>query len=710
MVSLPHTARKLRARYAEGLPAKWHVVEEALAALRAGEPEAEETLRRIAHQVRGSAASFGFVLIDKVAFQVEHAETRAALVRASEEFVAALHTAFEAESTPTTRVLLIDDDPEIGFIMTALLSEDKLSVTQVTSASAALEELEGSMWSIIFVDLVLPDADGRSLLTRLRALQLHRDTPVVVLSAKTNSLVKNECAVYGVDDFIEKPIDPATFAVRVATILQKTRTQQPVTETDKLTGLPNRLGFRWALDKRIKTASDTSTLAVVALDNFEEYEASQGREAGDRALRLAAALLRRSVREQDLLGRWGGEEFLVAMFGIRAMEATTLLGSASKALREQAIGQVGGGPLSFSAGITEFEPGESLDFALLRADQLRHQINRGKRERWYAHSVDAGEARPKILLAEDDPDVAALLLHDLSEDYEIHHVPDGQAAIDIAKTQAFDLVLLDYQMPRRDGVEVVRELRKLASYRDKPILLLTAVGSDAAVEAAFEAGADDYINKPHRRRALLARLGRHLGRAPGKSEAKAEVRTEAVETEVTAMFCDISDFTAISASASPRELLDLLNAYFPVISEIVRRHGGTLEKYIGDAVLAIWGAPEASEEDALRAVSAAVEIQTAVGALAKTTTPPLQVHIGLNSGPVIAAEIGTEDLAQYATVGNTTNVASRVCDLAGPGEIVLSGETLAALGGRSLWQMSGPEQVEIKGRSEPVSVYRLQWT
>ena len=710
MGTLTEATSKLRGRYAEGLPAKWRVVEEALAQLRNGDSDAKDTLIRVAHQVRGSAASFGFLLIDKAASRVEFAPDRATLDRATLGFIRALRIAYEAESTPTTRVLLIDDDPGIGFVMTALLGDEKLRITQVTTAAAAQEELETGSWNLVFVDLVLPDADGRSLLTQIRTAPLHRETPVVVLSAKTSSLVKNECAVYGIDDFIEKPIDPATFAGRVAATLERARTHAPVSYRDELTGLPNRLGFRRALDELPAHVRKVLTLAVIEVEHFERYVEEFGRVAGERALVLVSELLYRAIRSDDLLGRWGGAEFLVALPGLSSFDAINQLGIASRALRERELGGDLGPPLSISAGVTELDQNEQLDYALLRADQLLHRAKRSGDDQWYAETLEGtGGDRPRILMAEDDPAIASLLLRDLSDDFDITYVPDGQAAMEAAVAGNFDLVLLDYQMPRRDGVEVVKSLRAMPEYHDKPILLLTAVGSDAAVEAAFEAGADDYINKPHRRRALLARLSRHLGRSSATSPPTRdpEPRSEAVETEVTTVFCDISGFTRLTEALSPREVLDLLNSYFPLVSGIVSRHGGTLEKYIGDAVLAVWGAPRATDDDVVRAVEAAVAIQVAVAEFGQRYTPPLHVHIGVHSGPVIAATIGGEDRLQFATVGHTTNVASRVCDLARPGEVVLSEATVRALGERMRWNFEGPEAASLDGCEESMEVYRL---
>ena len=199
-------------------------------------------------------------------------------------------------------------------------------------------------------------------------------------------------------------------------------------------------------------------------------------------------------------------------------------------------------------GVTEFGADQSLDHALLRADQLLHQAKRGSDNgRWYAHKLESSGDKARILIAEDDPGLASILMRDLGEDYELSYCPDGEAAIEAAETERFDLILLDYQMPKRDGVEVLRHLRALPAYARTPILLLTAIGSDAAVEAAFAAGADDYINKPHRGRALRARLARHLGRRSAESD---ESRPSDTDTDIDT---DIDTDTDDNAPASSAE-------------------------------------------------------------------------------------------------------------------------------------------------------------
>ncbi len=187
---------------------------------------------------------------------------------------------------------------------------------------------------------------------------------------------------------------------------------------------------------------------------------------------------------------------------------------------------------------------------------------------------------------------------------------------------------------------------------------------------------------------------------------------EVIETEVTILFSDITGFTSLSSNLEPRQVVDLLNAYFPVMAEIVFRHEGTLEKYIGDALMAVWGAPFSHPDDAERAVRAAVEMQRALEVLnarwRSQGAPELSIHVGLNTGRVAAGNIGSEQYLQYATIGDATNVASRVCGLAEAGEIVLHQHTVEKLRERP-WPLHALPPAPVKGKNEPLQVYRLDW-
>ncbi len=142
------------------------------------------------------------------------------------------------------------------------------------------------------------------------------------------------------------------------------------------------------------------------------------------------------------------------------------------------------------------------------------------------------------------------------------------------------------------------------------------------------------------------------------------------------------------------------------------RYEGTLEKYIGDALLAVWGAPYQKSDDVHRAVWAAIEMQWAVRRLSQQWEQQrglqIQVHIGLNTGKVAAGNIGSEKLIQYATIGDTTNVTSRICNAAAASEILISQTTFDKLRNQNLPLEKIPP-VRVKGKDQPLQLYRVLW-
>jgi adenylate cyclase len=178
---------------------------------------------------------------------------------------------------------------------------------------------------------------------------------------------------------------------------------------------------------------------------------------------------------------------------------------------------------------------------------------------------------------------------------------------------------------------------------------------------------------------------------------------------VAVLFSDIRGFTALSETMNPDAMAKLLTEYFTEMVECVFRHGGTLDKFIGDAVMAQWGAPLGESDDVDRAMESALDMMEALDHLNERWSadgrPTLQIGIGLNYGEAFAGNIGSERRLEYTVIGDTVNVASRLCSKAGKGEILVSEEFRTAL--KTPPRLQPLEPMELKGKSQPVPVYKV---
>ncbi|HEX8851474.1 MAG TPA: adenylate/guanylate cyclase domain-containing protein [Gemmatimonadaceae bacterium] len=179
--------------------------------------------------------------------------------------------------------------------------------------------------------------------------------------------------------------------------------------------------------------------------------------------------------------------------------------------------------------------------------------------------------------------------------------------------------------------------------------------------------------------------------------------------QVAVLFSDIRGFTALSETMTPDEIAKLLTEYFTEMVECVFRNGGTLDKFIGDAVMAQWGAPIGEPDDADRAMRAAIEMMTALDELnAKWRAagkPQLSIGIGLNFGEAFAGNIGSERRLEFTVIGDTVNTASRLCSAADGGEILLSDDFRRAL--REPPPLEERPAIELKGKSQRIPLYRV---
>jgi len=257
------------------------------------------------------------------------------------------------------------------------------------------------------------------------------------------------------------------------------------------------------------------------------------------------------------------------------------------------------------------------------------------------------------------------------------------------------------------GIIYVDNLTATNSFSDEDLDFLIAFSGIAAVAIENSSLTD----RLRREAVVLSNFQRYF--APNLAEEIAaqegEVQLGGAKRPVVVFFSDIRGFTSMSEMMLPDDIARLLTEYFTEMVEIVFKHGGTLDKFMGDAIMALWGAPIAHEDDADRAILAAMEMQEVLGELnAKWEQEGRQrvnIGIGINFGEVFAGNIGSQQRLEYTVIGDAVNVASRLCSKAGPGDILVSEPFMQAL--KRPPRADQLEPLELKGKAQRVPVYKV---
>ena len=361
----------------------------------------------------------------------------------------------------------------------------------------------------------------------------------------------------------------------------------------------------------------------------------------------------------------------------------------------------------------------------------------------------------RILIADDNPDNLDIFRSRLAaNNYEILIARDGEEALAIARQAIPDLILLDYMMPKLDGLSVCRQLRSDASLPFIPIIMITARSDPKDVAAALDGGADEYLTKPVDHGALVARvksmlrikelndavqaqsaklsewnatLEKRVSEQLSQLESLSQLRrffspqlAEAIisggagdplashRREVVVVFLDLRGFTAFAESCEPEEVMGVLRQYHAVMGKLILEYEGTLERFTGDGMMIFFNDPVVIPNPAERALRMAVAMRDRVQELSlawRRAGYDLSVGIGIAQGFATIGAIGFEGRLDYGAVGTVTNLAARLCGEAKGGQILINKKTLNKIEG--LVEAEPVGDLQLKGFAKPVSTYSI---
>ena len=340
------------------------------------------------------------------------------------------------------------------------------------------------------------------------------------------------------------------------------------------------------------------------------------------------------------------------------------------------------------------------------------------------------ERGARLLVADDNKVNRLLLTRNLElQGHRVASAENGRVALDMLRAEAFDLLLLDMEMPELDGFQVLEQMVGDPKLRDIPVIVTSSLEGVAHVARCIELGADDYLPKPVNAVLLKARINSSLEKKRLRDQQKELIKrfaTSEVADDLqqsgfalggrrvrgTVMFCDIRGFTAMVESQPPEETIELLNTYYTLMFDAISGHGGVVNQMIGDGLMAIFGAPLPLPAPALAAVRAALDMTEMIDLLnverAATEKAPLRIGIGIASGEMIAGYTGTQQRATYTCIGDTVNVAARLeahTKVAGRC-ILVDGPTREALAERVPLEPLGA--VQFKGKVAALEVFAVK--
>jgi adenylate cyclase len=369
---------------------------------------------------------------------------------------------------------------------------------------------------------------------------------------------------------------------------------------------------------------------------------------------------------------------------------------------------------------------------------------------------------PLILVVDDVPDnVEILQLRLESQGYATITAGDGEAALAVIRDKLPDLVLLDIQMPKLDGIETVKQLKADRALPFIPVIMVTARADAKDVVAGLEAGGDDYLTKPVDQAALIARARAMLrikalhdtvqeqaSRLEDQADELAlwnkdlEARVEAQlgelqrmgtlkrflapqlaelivssgeerileshRRDIVVVFCDLRGFTSFAETAEPEEMLDLLREYHQALGPLVTRSEGTLGHFSGDGIMVFFNDPLPCPDPAERAVRMAAEMREAVARLQvdwRRRGREIGFGVGIAQGYATLGQIGFAERVDYTAIGTVCNLAARLCDAAADGQILVSKRIAGAVEGNVRLEEIG--DLALKGLSQAVAVFNV---
>jgi len=301
---------------------------------------------------------------------------------------------------------------------------------------------------------------------------------------------------------------------------------------------------------------------------------------------------------------------------------------------------------------------------------------------------------------------AAVLTHDAAMDFA---ASKGKSMI---LNRISSAIVVPLVAPLQHNNEVLGVLwldsEMLAQFQPKDLELVTSIAYQAAMFIEVNILGKKIENEIVSRERLRRLLSPNVAEQVISGQLEVKQGGQRVE-ECTVFNSDIRGFTNMSETTSPEELVEMLNEYFEEMVDTIFKYEGTLDKFMGDGIMALWGAPVTHPDDAVRSVQCALEMGEVLGRFNRRrmekSQKPLAVGIGIHTGPLVAGYIGSSKALSYTAIGDVPNTSARLCSIASAGQIVISEHTFAKLGTR--FETEELQPAKVKGKEKPLRVFNV---
>jgi diguanylate cyclase (GGDEF)-like protein len=417
--------------------------------------------------------------------------------------------------TAEFKILAVDDDASILAALKGLLGQHAIRVTALSDPRLFWNVLQDSMPDLVILDLEMPNFSGLELCRAIRNDAHWNRLPILFLSSSNDPETITSIFSAGADDFVAKPIITIELTTRVRNRLERDRLYRTLSDYDQLTNVRNRRSSNVVIANYLRLAERHGlpvSLVIIDLDKFKRVNDTYGHQAGDDVLQHLGGLLRQSFRSEDVVARWGGEEFVVGMFAMRRADAVERMAEVLEELENHEFQPSAGTRfrVSFSAGLAEFPvDGKDLHTLYRLADEALYRAKHAGGRRIYSTTTaPALPAQTDVAIVSTDVAFSAPLRHLLEmRGYSVELYQNPQTAIHELTGESSGMtariVLLD-EMPGSATVDLATRLRDLSIEPSPAIFVFASPESPAEpVVAGLE-----QITKPYKTSWLMQRLRR----------------------------------------------------------------------------------------------------------------------------------------------------------------------------------------------------------